>query len=173
MVARWLKAMLSDPDARSEPDMLEVLGVQAIMMTAVRSRSGTGGRSANAARVPLQGTSSRASEMTRLEFSHGVMNILGLRTPSTRWSHSSAAMSIVFQTPGAYYIDTGNHAIGIITSRPQGHPAYYFIHPNSGVYATMNRADVFDVPALIERNFWDRSRYPLYNTNWAIHRVTL
>jgi hypothetical protein len=93
----------------------------------------------------------------------------GLRVESERQGPASQAMSVVINRPGAYYINTRNHAIGVVTETPTGLPAYYFLDPNFGVRTTFQIRDLSDVHGDVERSI---GHLASYSSMWTLLRLT-
>jgi hypothetical protein len=105
------------------------------------------------------------------EFNTGVLRDAGLRIEGVVGSLATVATADVVSRPAGYFIDTSNHALGLVTEDPgnnQPYNYYYYYDPNYGVFRASSRDDLSEVDDAI---FGLYSGLDHYRLRWEIYRV--
>jgi hypothetical protein len=151
IVVLWLRGVLVD-GVSSKPNEFESQILQ--------------GKWTVATRAPISNATPARVQQSRII--RGMLEDANLAVDAEWERPSSHAMSVVINEPGAFFIATGAHAIGVVTQTPNDLPAYYFLDPNRGVRTTFQLRDLRDVPGLVER---DIGNMVGYSSAWTLFRV--
>lgn len=108
----------------------------------------------------------------RFEIDTGRRNMMqdaGLKVSSALPYYGLLSPQYMRSRPGYYYVNLGEHAVGIVTLNSGIHPGYYLFDPNFGAYLTSPGSE-FDTEILdhIRVNYAGSSKYkPI----WKLYNV--